>query len=234
MAVLGNHELGFPAIRNDWLSQWNAHLPNQVNLGNNGIDGLYYSVQVGTALIIALDSQHPSSAQTLWLAKLLTSEQAERASAKIVFFHQPVYPCSSSHKPFEEGLAWVDLFEKHGVRLVFVSHLHDYERTCPMRAGACSPADGVTYVNLGPLGATNYRSADLAEGEVEGNDADGLPRTDRYRCSGTNKILVASKSGINDFCRVQVDGCNVVGNCFPVGAATSEPFDSWQIATCSP
>lgn len=233
LAVLGNHDLGFPTARADWLTQWNQHLPNQVSLGHNGQDGVYYSVSLRDALVIALDSQHPSSMQTAWLQALLTGAQANASKVKIALFHQPVYPCSSVHSPFEEGLAWVDLFERYGVRLVLVSHLHDYERTCPMRGGACSPG-GVTYVNLGPIGATNYRTADRSQGQVDGQSADGQPRTDRFDCAGSEKILDFSKSGANSFCRVQVNGCRVTGSCFLVAAGSSLPFDSWQVDMCGP
>ncbi len=231
-AVLGNHDLGFPAIRNDWLSRWNEHLPYQETLGHNGIDGVYFAVQLCSALIVALESEPPSSAQTSWLQDVLTSEQATKTTAKIVFFHRPVYPCSTAHSPYEEGLQWVDLFERHGVQLVFVSHLHDYERTCAMRSGACASSGGVVYVNLGPLGATNYRSADRQQAVVEGRDAEGTPRTDRYGCAGTGKVLEFTQTGTNTFCHVEVDACHVRGNCYSVGGASSEPFDAWQLDVC--
>jgi hypothetical protein len=231
---LGNHDLGLPIARSDWLTQWNSQFPAQVSLGHNGTEGVYYSLQFGSVLFILLDSQHPSIAQTLWLEGLLLSEQAQTAPVKIAFFHQPVYSCSSTHGPFADGLAWVDLFEKHGVRLALVSHLHTYDRTCPMFRGKCSDSNGVTYVNLGPLGATNYRSDDKTSWQVAGSDAEGTPRTDQYICSSTGAILDAKQSNTNAFCRVQVNGCVVSGDCYKVGATNRVPFDSWRVDACGP
>jgi hypothetical protein len=231
-ANLGNHDLGFPSVRSDWLTQWNSHFPAQVELGHNGTDGVYYSLQIENTLFIMLDSQHPSAAQTTWLASLLASEQAQQSPAKIALFHQPVYSCSSTHGPFTDGLAWVDLFERYGVGLVLVSHLHTYDRTCPMLGGKCVNTKGVRYVNLGPFGATNYRSDDKSSWQVSGTDADGSPRTDQYTCSGAGKILDASRSNINDFCRVRVAGCVLTGDCYQVGAANLTPFDTWQFDVC--
>lgn len=44
------------------------------------------------------------------------------------------------------------LFEKHGVDLVIVGHLHTYERSWPIRSGSVDEKNGVTYVQVGGMG----------------------------------------------------------------------------------
>ncbi|HET9956634.1 MAG TPA: metallophosphoesterase [Polyangiaceae bacterium] len=235
LAAMDNHDQGFPVPRSDWLAQWNQHLPGQQLLGHNGKDGIYYAVVYADTLFIVLDSLHPSAAQTKWLASLFESPETARIPVKLAFFHEPIYACSSEHPAFAAGLAWADLFETQGVKLVFVSHLHFYDRTCPLWRGACrADGKGVVYQQLGPLGANNFRTVDLAQAKVSGKDYAGNARTDNFACSGANSVFLKSRTNVNDFCHVRVEGCRVTGNCYEVGEQTSEPFDTWQVDACTP
>jgi len=45
----------------------------------------------------------------------------------------------------------VPLYERYGVDIVFYGHIHDYERTLPLRAGKYDPT-GVVYVQTGGAG----------------------------------------------------------------------------------
>jgi hypothetical protein len=46
----------------------------------------------------------------------------------------------------------VPLLERHGVDVVFCGHVHDYERSWPVRAGHVDEEAGVTYVQCGGAG----------------------------------------------------------------------------------
>jgi hypothetical protein len=47
----------------------------------------------------------------------------------------------------------VPLYEKHGVDIVWVGHIHDYERTWPLKGGRPVERGGVIYVQTGGGGA---------------------------------------------------------------------------------
>lgn len=108
----------------------------------------YYSFDWGNLHVISLNTNEPAgpgSAQLAWLEQDLASNQRQWT---VVQFHEPVYS-SGDHEPnLAAREAWVPLFEQYGVDLVFSGHNHIYERTCPIKAGACTTlADGgVVYV----------------------------------------------------------------------------------------
>jgi acid phosphatase type 7 len=71
-----------------------------------------------------------------WLVKDLSSNAGKW---KVVFMHQPPYPISENLNLYAKiRKAWVPIFEKYGVDLVFVGHQHIYMRT--------KPINGVTYI----------------------------------------------------------------------------------------
>ena len=108
----------------------------------------YYSFDWGNVHVISLNTYLPlgaGSAQLEWLERDL-AQNAQQWT--VVQFHEPVYT-SGDHEPnLAAREAWVPLFEQYGVDLVFSAHNHTYERTCPIRAGACTTLveGGVVYV----------------------------------------------------------------------------------------
>lgn len=82
---------------------------------------------------------------------------------KILYHHRPVYSSSSK---FAHGSnadlqrAWLETIEGRQVHMVFAGHDHHYERTCPIRAGACVPGvkQGTLYVTSAGAGASLYDS----------------------------------------------------------------------------
>lgn len=233
LAVVDNHDLGFPFMKNEWLMLWNQHLPGQVMLGHNADDGVYYSFSYQSTLFIALDSVHPSAAQDDWLASVLASPEAQSARVRIAIFHEPVYICSTEHPPFAGGVRWVDSFEKNRVKLVFTAHTHVYERTCPLLRGRCSTdPSAIVFQGVGPVAANNFRTVDVKTAKVSGKDAANKDRVDDYSCSGDASILRVSKVNTNTFCHVQVDGCRIIGACYEVSADNPQAFDSWEVNGC--
>jgi hypothetical protein len=52
----------------------------------------------------------------------------------------------------------IPLYERYGVDIVFFGHIHDYERSWPIRDGAIDHEQGVTYLQMGGAGGSleNY------------------------------------------------------------------------------
>ena len=68
-----------------------------------------------------------------WLARDLTSSAARNAAWRFVAFHQPPFQSAKEHADEQWTRVLVDLFEKSGVDLVFCGHIHNYQRTYPLR-----------------------------------------------------------------------------------------------------
>ena len=76
--------------------------------------------------------------------------------------HQPPYSSDENDygDTWKGQSAWgdakvrplVDLYEKHGLDMCFVGHIHDYERSWPIRDGRVDPSRGVIYVQAGGAG----------------------------------------------------------------------------------
>jgi hypothetical protein len=228
LGVVGNHDVRAGA----WHDNWNRFLPGQGNLppvggqdNRNDSNGIYYAVLYENALFVALDSEHPSSAQTAWLQAVLGSDAARQSKWIFAFFHHPVYPCNGK-SPFDEGLPWVELFEQYHVDVAFVADSHTYERTCPMREGSCVTTGGVRFINSS-AGAVDPRSVDATKQAT----ASFGERSDSYDCS---EILENHRGNWNHFCNVSVDGCRLTLRCYShdVGDSGAAPFDELTIDNC--
>ncbi|MFC1642131.1 hypothetical protein ACFL5O_05505 [Myxococcota bacterium] len=214
-----------------WYALWNQHLSAQQSLGQNGEDGIYYSLTYANALFVMLDSEHVSSAQTSWLESVLASAEAQNAQLKFLFFHQSVYACASRHPPLAAGLPWVDLAEQYHANVIFGSHTHVYTRTCPKKGGVCTAdGTGVVFVETGPLGG-QAREADVTTATIAGTDAAGNARSDTYNCL-VGQDLMAAGGSQNDFCHVRVDGCQATVACYLVREGNTTPFDTWTVNGC--
>ena len=77
-----------------------------------------------------------------WLVRDLTSDAARKATWRFVAFHQPPFQSAKAHADEQWTRVLVDLFEKSGVDIVFCGHVHNYQRTHPLRFVAAKAADG--------------------------------------------------------------------------------------------
>lgn len=221
--AVGNHETHV----SDWYDNYNTYLSGQAGLGENSPDGIYFSFTYENAFFIVLDSENTSDAQSSWLEAQLTSSEATAADWRLAFFHHPVYPCCPAKGPFDNGLEWVESFERHGFDVAFVAHSHTYERTCPMIGGSCSGTDdGVIYLNTSGGGAgTRVVDTSMAETVSSGG------RTDDYRCSD---ILVAHRGEWHHFCHFAVAGCEMTMTCYSDDyyASVEAPYDTMVLSHC--
>jgi 3',5'-cyclic AMP phosphodiesterase CpdA len=76
-----------------------------------------------------------------WLERDLASDAARAAAWRFVAFHQPPFHSSKAHAEEQRSRVLVDLLERGNVDLVFCGHIHNYQRTHPLRFAAEGPAD---------------------------------------------------------------------------------------------
>jgi 3',5'-cyclic AMP phosphodiesterase CpdA len=124
-AILGNHDV--------------IEETGDVQLEALGMPGRWYAVERGDMLGIALDSTQPDNPDQLaWLEQTLANSDAKW---KLVGLHHPPYSSGYHGSKHEVRDAFVPLFEKYGVQIVFSGHEHDYQRT--------NPINGITYIVTG-------------------------------------------------------------------------------------
>lgn len=99
-----------------------------------------YSFDNGPAHFVCLDGNrqvHPADpALTAWLERDLS---LSKAVWKFVFFHQPGFHSSSNHYTEQKMRLLSPLFEKHGVDVVFAGHVHNYQRSKPLKFAPDEP-----------------------------------------------------------------------------------------------
>ncbi|HWR99139.1 MAG TPA: metallophosphoesterase family protein [Prolixibacteraceae bacterium] len=113
----------------------------------NGPDGVpkeqTYSFTYKNALFLMIDATSPIDAQTAWIENQLAGS---KATWKIAMFHFSPYNREEPYLDIQK--AWIPLFDKYHVDMVYGGHLHYYMRSKPMKAGkvVSSYMDGTAYV----------------------------------------------------------------------------------------
>lgn len=110
---------------------------------------LYYSFRRGNALFISVDTNDhrkglkKGGAQYQWLDSELKNS---KDTWKFVFQHFPIY--SAYGGKMDPRLDEVrQLFEKYNVDVVFQGHMHNYDRSYPLRGRkVVAPGKGVVYI----------------------------------------------------------------------------------------
>jgi 3',5'-cyclic AMP phosphodiesterase CpdA len=124
-AILGNHD--------------EVADTGDAQLAALGMAGRWYAVERGDMLGIALDSTIPNDPEQLaWLEETLAASDAKW---KLVGFHHPPYSSGFHGSNDAVRSAFVPIFERYGVQIVFSGHEHDYQRS--------NPINGVTYIVTG-------------------------------------------------------------------------------------
>lgn len=113
----------------------------------NGPEGIQpehtYSVTYKNALFLMIDATSPIEKQTQWIENQLANSSA---TWKFAVFHFPPYNFDEPYVEIQQ--AWVPLFDKYHVDMVFSGHIHYYMRSKPMKGGevAGNYNDGTAYV----------------------------------------------------------------------------------------
>lgn len=139
MAVPGNHDnragLGAQTYRDVFSYPENAPagVPSEQT----------YSFTYKNTLFLMIDATSPVEMQTGWISQQLSGSKAKW---KIVMFHFPPYNWEEPYVNIQN--AWVPLFDKYRVDMVFGGHIHYYMRSKPMNAGkvVSSYREGTAYI----------------------------------------------------------------------------------------
>ena len=173
MYTIGNHDDG-PGTGESANYNKIFHLPRSAKtLGGSGTEDYYYYIW-GNAIFLHLTTEGFSSGspkfqdQANWVDKVLT---AHPMRWKFAIMHKPIYThrisiftLDLSHDPNEAGQneAFVKVFNKHHVDMVFGSHNHFYERWAPSNCSTTSSSKpcpvssfdkGTVYITTGGGGA---------------------------------------------------------------------------------
>jgi calcineurin-like phosphoesterase family protein/purple acid phosphatase-like protein len=170
-------------VKAQWLAEWIVpaadlmrRVPHYVAIGNHENDAHwyydyvaypapenYYSFDYGNAHFTIVDSNQPlrpGTDQYEWIARDLAKT---KATWKFVAHHHP--PVSSDEDDYGDTYKGrstrgdlnvrrlMPLYEKHGVDICWFGHIHDYERTWPLRDGEVDEKRGVVYIQTGGGGA---------------------------------------------------------------------------------
>ncbi len=171
MPLTGNHEYYTPLWGERSLpTMFTARFKLPAN-GPEGLRGQAYSFDYGGVHFVVLDSQAREGArfmpdmlerQKAWLEKDLAATDKRW---KVAFIHKPPYNSKTARGNDDVKAAFVPIFERHRVDIVFSGHEHVYARTYPLygEAVAAGPAEGTIYVTAG-------RSGDKARGKARAGD----------------------------------------------------------------
>jgi len=121
-----------------------------------------YAFNYENALYLMIDATSPVEEQTAWIEEQLKSSDA---TWKFAMFHFPPYNWEEPYFDIQE--AWVPLFDKYHVDMVFGGHIHYYMRSKPMKAGKVvdSYNNGTAYIiSIGiPSKTKDYTDEPYAE-----------------------------------------------------------------------
>jgi len=136
----------------------------------------YYSYDLGTWHIIALNSNLPvgvGSAQEQWLRADLAAHQVD---CTLAYWHHPLFSSSSVHGSNAGMLPlWQALYD-YGADVVLAGHDHTYERFAPQDPlGLADPLRGIREFVVGSGGRSHYGfGIPRPNSEVRNNDTYGV------------------------------------------------------------
>lgn len=145
--VPGNHEYGTPGAAG-YFDYWGA-LAGERGKG-------YYSFDLGTWHLVALNSEVPYSDGSEQLSWLRGDLAATSARCVLAYWHRPRFSSGEHGSDASFQPLWQVLYDA-GADLVLNGHDHDYERFAPQDpAGNADPARGIREFVVG-TGGTGFR-----------------------------------------------------------------------------
>jgi hypothetical protein len=109
-----------------------------------------------------------------WLERDLSSKAAREANWRFVAFHQPPFHSAREHAEEQRSRVLAELFERAGVDIVFCGHIHNYERTYPLRFTAARTADGKSIAVAGDGRVAGHWTLDRAYDGITQTHPDGV------------------------------------------------------------
>lgn len=135
--TIGNHEDENSEDYNSYISHY-------------GLSNPYYSFNINNVHVLVMDSDRTSySSGSAQYNFVLSDLQAASTNPSIkwiiVTFHRAIYTspngCSSCDPPSTLRNTYHPLFDQYGVDLVLQGHIHDYQRTYPLKYNPSSPSN---------------------------------------------------------------------------------------------
>ncbi|MCA9593020.1 MAG: metallophosphoesterase family protein [Myxococcales bacterium] len=178
-------------------------VPQKVSQGETAQGEEWYSFDYANAHFLMLDSEGNSKlkAQVDFIKADL--EAVDRNVTPWVFavFHTPPYTCGSTHQGDSDAprATWQPLFDQYKVDVVLTGHVHNYQRTLPIRGFKTGSTDGQV-ANSGaggiPVGGsgTIYVVSAGAGGDLYNADPASACDT-AYLTEKTNNFLVLEVEG---------------------------------------
>ena len=153
MSVPGNHDerygLGAEMYRN--LFSYPKNGPDSIPSEQT------YAFTYNNALFLMIDGVYSTDLNTKWIEDQLKNSDAKW---KFAMFHFPPYNWEEPYLDMQQ--AWVPLFDKYHVDMVFGGHIHYYMRSKPMNGGKVvkSYNEGTAYIiSLAIMGQTDPEKA---------------------------------------------------------------------------
>ncbi|MHA3774395.1 metallophosphoesterase [Verrucomicrobiota bacterium sgz303538] len=107
-----------------------------------------YSWDNGPAHFLALDSNTYVKIEDPNLRAWVENDlRSSKQPWKFVCFHSPAFQTSREHYTEQKLRLWEPMFEKYGVDVVFAGHVHNYQRSKPLRFTPTAPRDARGRVN---------------------------------------------------------------------------------------
>jgi predicted phosphodiesterase len=136
--TIGNHE----DDSNEGFSQY---------MSSFGLSQTYYAFTYGNVRLIAMDSDHNSFSNgsnqyNFVVSQLQQASQDSNIKFIIAYIHRPMYtsPSTCSTCPSNANTNLRDtyhpLFDQYGVDVVLMGHVHNYQRTFPIKYDPVSPS----------------------------------------------------------------------------------------------
>jgi hypothetical protein len=124
----------------------------------------WYSFDYGNVHFLDLNDSTENGdtitgAEATWMDSDLSHVDRSKTPWIIVIHHQPIYSCDNTHgSDTTLGAAWQPYFDKYQVDLVLNGHVHNYQRSNPVRgSNVNAPAgQGTVYIVSGSVGAPLY------------------------------------------------------------------------------
>ncbi|CAN5438216.1 hypothetical protein BH11PLA2_BH11PLA2_44190 [soil metagenome] len=99
-----------------------------------------YSFDNGPVHIVVLNSNQSGNVDQPKLRQWVEQDlKGTSARWKLVCYHNPAFSSSSQHYTEQAVRLWQPLFESYGVDIVFSGHVHNYQRTVPLKFAPSSP-----------------------------------------------------------------------------------------------